>query len=212
MGTFHLAATTAVLGVVSTGAASAAPSPALWYVTRAAAVAAYVLLALAVALGLFRSLAHELSVRVGWALDELHQFISLLAGAFVLLHLVTLALDPYIHFSLVNLLLPFGQPYRPLPTDLGVLGLYALAVVLLSSWLRRRITYRLWRGLHYAGFLTFFLVTLHGLLAGADAAQPWMHGIYIGSAAAVVFLVLVRVLAPARDTDPASARAHPSEF
>lgn len=198
----------AVLGAVTSGQ----PSPTLWYVTRAAAVSAYVLLALAVALGVFRSLARDLSVRVGWPLDELHQFLSLLAGAFVVLHLVTLALDPFIHFSLANLLLPLGQPYRPLATDLGVLGLYALAVVLVSSWLRRRMSYRLWRGIHYAGFLTFFLVTLHGLLAGADASTPWMHGIYIGAAAAIVFLVFVRVFAPSRDTDPASAPAHPSEL
>lgn len=208
MGTISSVVAAAVFGTVASGQ----PSPALWYVTRAAGIVAYILLAVTVALGIFRSLARELSVRVGWVLDELHQFIALLAGAFVILHLGTLVLDSYIRFSVVNLLLPLGQPYRPVATDLGVLGFYALAVVLVSSWLRRRMSYRLWRGLHYASFVTFFLVTLHGLLAGADASQPWMHGIYIGAAAAVVFLVVVRIFAPTNDTDPASAPAHPSEL
>lgn len=199
---------TATLAAVASGQAS----PALWYVTRAAAVSAYALLVVAVALGLIRSLAHELSVRVGWALDELHQFVSLLAAAFVVLHLATLALDPYISFGVANLLLPLGQPYRPLATDLGVLGCYALVVVLASSWLRRRLSYRLWRGLHYASFAAFALVTLHGLLAGADAGQPWMRGVYVGAASAVFFLALVRLLAPSGDSDPASSPANPSEL
>lgn len=177
--------------------AATVASPTLWYITRAAAVSAYALLTLTVALGILRSIARDLSVRVGWALDEAHQFLSLLAGAFILLHLGTLAFDPYITFSLTNLLFPFAQPYRPLATDLGVLALYTLVIVLVSSWLRHRMSYRIWRGIHYVSFATFFLVTLHGLLAGADAAQPWMHAVYIGSAAAIVFLVFFRILVPA---------------
>jgi methionine sulfoxide reductase heme-binding subunit len=189
-----------VLSAATRATASVTPaSPTLWYVTRAAAVSAYLLLTVTVALGILRSLARDLSIRTGWALDDIHQFLALLTGAFVLLHLGTLVLDPFIPFSLANLILPFAQPYRPLPTDLGVIALYTLSVVLVSSWLRRRISYGVWRGIHYVSFATFFLVTLHGLLAGADAGQPWMHAIYIGSAAAVVFLVFFRILAPTSD-------------
>ncbi|HLZ24882.1 MAG TPA: ferric reductase-like transmembrane domain-containing protein [Ktedonobacterales bacterium] len=187
-------------------AAQSTASPALWYITRAAAVSAYLLLTLTVALGILRSLARDLTIRAGWTLDEIHQFLALLTGAFVLLHLGTLVLDPYIPFSLANLIIPVAQPYRSFATDLGVLALYTLAVVLVSSWLRRRMSYRVWRGVHYASFITFFLVTLHGLLAGADAAAPWMHAIYIGSAAAVVFLVFFRILAPAGDKDASSGQ------
>lgn len=187
----------------ATSATSA--SPTLWYVTRAAAVCAYLLLTLTVALGILRSLARDLSIRAGWALDEVHQFLALLAGAFVLLHLATLVLDPFIPFSFADLLIPFAQPYRPFATDLGVLSLYTLAVVLVSSWLRRHMSYRVWRGVHYTSFATFFLVTLHGLLAGADAGAPWMHAIYIGSAAAIVFLVFFRILAPTGDKGTSSS-------
>lgn len=173
--------------------------PTLWYVTRAAAVSAYVLLLLAVDLGMLRSMARELSVRVSWLLDEVHQFISLLAAAFVALHLLALLFDPFIRFSPLNLLLPLGQPFKPLAVDLGVLALYALAVVLLSSWLRRRMSQRTWRGLHYASFAVFFLVTLHGLLAGSDSGQPWMHALYVGAAASVLFLVIARIFAQPRE-------------
>lgn len=190
------------LGTVALAARTADPT--LWYVTRAAAVSAYVLLLVAVDLGMLRSMARELSVRVSWLLDELHQFISLLAAAFVALHLLALLFDPFIRFSPLNLLLPLGQPYKPLPVDLGVLALYALAVVLASSWLRRRMSQRTWRGLHYASFAVFFLVTLHGLLAGSDAAQPWMHALYVGAAASVLFLVVARIFAQPRERPAAT--------
>ena len=178
---------------------SAHGNPTLWYVTRAAAVSSYVLLTLTVALGILRTLARDLRVRVSWALDELHQFLALLAGAFVALHLIALLFDPVVPFGLINLLLPIAEPYQPFAVDLGVLGFYALLIVLISSWLRRRMAYRVWRVLHYTSFVVFFLVTLHGLLAGSDAAEPWMRALYIGSAAAVVFLVVMRLLAPTRE-------------
>lgn len=169
--------------------------PRLWYVTRAAGICAYVLLACATALGLFQSLARALEVRAGWALAELHQFVALIAGAFVALHLLALALDPFLHFSVINLALPVSEPYRPFQVALGVLGLYALLVVLASSWLRSRLSYALWRGLHMTSFALFALVTAHGLLAGTDASAPWMKGVYFAALAVVIFLTGMRLVA-----------------
>jgi methionine sulfoxide reductase heme-binding subunit len=116
-----------------------------------------------------------------------------LAAAFVALHLGTLLLDSYLPFTVANLLVPAGEPYRPLATDLGVLSLYALAVVLISSWLRGRLKYGTWRSLHYTSFVAFALVTTHGLLAGTDAAEPWMSALYLGAAVTVAILVGLRV-------------------
>ena len=120
--------------------------PRLWFVTRGAAVATYLLLAVSVALGLVRSLARALAVRASWVLDELHAYTALLAAAFLALHLISLVLDPHVPFPVITLLLPFGEPYRAFASALGVFALYAFAAVLLSSWLRRRLTYRFWRG------------------------------------------------------------------
>jgi sulfoxide reductase heme-binding subunit YedZ len=168
--------------------------PRLWFVTRGAAVAAYLLLAVSVALGLLRSLARALAVRASWVLDELHAYTALLAAAFLALHLISLVLDPLVPFPVITLLLPFGEPYRAFASALGVFALYSFAAVLLSSWLRRRLTYRFWRRLHYASFAAFALATLHGVLAGADTAQPWMRAVYVGATAALVFLFAVRLL------------------
>jgi methionine sulfoxide reductase heme-binding subunit len=187
--------------VVSLGPAIASSNgsgadPTLWYITRAAGVSAYVLLAVVVDLGILRSLARQLGERVSWVLDEVHQFLALLAAAFVALHLGVLLFDPFITFSVVNLLLPIGEPYQSLGVGLGVLGLYALIVVLISSWLRRYISHRLWRALHYGSFGVFILVTLHGLLSGSDSGLGWLRSVYFAALASMLFLTVMRLAMP----------------
>jgi sulfoxide reductase heme-binding subunit YedZ len=175
----------------------ASGDPAMWYVTRAAAISAYVLLALTVLVGLLRSMLRSSGWRAPglvWLLDEAHQYIAALAAVFVGLHLVTLLLDPVVPFTLVNLIVPLGEPYRPAATSLGVFSLYTLGAVLLSSWMRRSLSYGFWRALHFASFLAFVLVTLHGILAGADTGEPWMSALYASSAGVVALLVGLRML------------------
>lgn len=181
-------------------AVAAQSSEVLWYLTRMTAVSAYIVLTLSALLGLLRGVARTSGEHLSWVVDELHQVLATIFGGLVLLHLITLYYHTFIPFSLVNFLVPGQQPYRPLAVNLGVLGLYGLVIVLASSWLRRRISYRVWRRLHFVSFATFVLVTLHGLLAGSDAGEPWMRAVYYGSSAAVGFLVLMRLLTLRRRT------------
>lgn len=195
------------MATVATSAATA--NPLLWYVTRTAAVSAYITLTMTVILGLARALARTARVRssrVLWLLDEAHPYLALLTTAFVALHLLSLVFDPLIPFTPLNLVLPIAEPYRPFAVDVGVLALYALAVVLLSSWLRRRITYARWRTLHYTSFVVFALVTLHGLLAGSDAGESWMRVVYLCGAGTVAGLALLRIIWPTAATSPAQGR------
>ncbi|SRR5579875_377581 len=180
---------------------TATSNPTMWYVTRAAAISCYVTLTGTVGLGLLRSMARterRPNATYLWLLDESHQFLALLTAAFLALHLVSLVLDSYLPFSLANLLIPFNEPYKELPVALGVLALYAMAIVLATSWLRRRISYTFWRRLHYVSFAVFVLVTAHGLLAGSDTGQPWASAMYFGASAFIGVLTLVRIFAAPR--------------
>jgi methionine sulfoxide reductase heme-binding subunit len=197
----HIVLNAVALARAAASTASTTGSP-LWYLTRAAAVSAYVTITAGVVLGLSRSIAGLGRIKTPWTLDEAHQFLAVLTAGFVLLHLVTLLFDHYnsIAFSLVNLLVPLNEPYAPLAVDLGIVSMYALAIVLFSSWLRRRIANVTWRALHYLGFAVFALVTLHGLLAGSDSASAWMRLIYIAAVAVVGLLVFIRFFAPPSQT------------
>ncbi|HEX9039358.1 MAG TPA: ferric reductase-like transmembrane domain-containing protein [Ktedonobacterales bacterium] len=186
------------------GHTRAGSSTLLWYITRATAVAAYVTLSVSVTLGVIQSIGRVARERLPWLVDETHHFISTLTGVLALGHLTALYFDPYLPFSLLNLIAPINEPYRPLGVALGVFALYSLVALLFSSWLRRRMPYAFWRGVHFFSFIAFALVTAHGWLAGSDTQEPWMRGLYIGAAAAITFLLLMRLFThPHTDTGAA---------
>ncbi len=183
-------------GVALASASSADPH--MWYLTRALATAAYLMLTASVLLGMLRSIARQAKERLSWVVDELHQVLATLAMVLVIGHLLTLLVDPFLPFTVSNLLLPFAEPYRPFAVQLGVLAVYGMVVVLLSSWVRRRVPYSLWRTIHYLSFLAFVLATAHGLLAGSDAGEPWARAMYGGAASSTIFLLLMRVFSKPR--------------
>ncbi len=182
----------------------ATSSPVLWYFTRTMGVSAYIALSLSVILGMLRTIARKSYERISWIVDELHQFIASLAGLLVVLHLVALKFDPFMPFSLLNLLLPINEPYSPTAVAFGIVGLYAMMLLLLSSWLRRRLPYSWWRGIHYVSFIAFAMVTLHGWFAGSDSGEPWMRAIYAFATSSVIFLILVRFFVGAPAISPSS--------
>ena len=165
----------------------------LWYLTRALAVAAYIALTVSMLLGALRGIARQARESLSWMTDELHQFVATLAAVLVVGHLATLLLDPFLPFSVQNLLLPLNEPYRPLAVILGVFALYTMIALLFSSWFRAFLPYSFWRLLHYVSFATFALVTAHGLLAGSDGGEPWMRAIYAFAMGAFGFLTLMRL-------------------
>jgi len=168
--------------------------PTLWYVTRGAALAAYLVLVAATALGMGISTQAFDSVTQRWRVLDLHQVLTLLLLGLIALHLVTLVLDPFLPFDLGQLLVPFVTPYRSLAVAGGILGLYSLVIVTLSSYVRRWMSYGLWRALHYLSAITFVAVTLHGIFTGADTPTPWMIAVYVTSSVLIVALLVLRIV------------------
>ncbi len=142
-----------------------------WHVARASGMVALVLSALSVVWGLL------LSTRVGSprlrapSLLSLHRFLGLLTVSFVAVHLVALGVDRYVPFGLTELLVPFASTWKPAEVALGVVALYLLLAVQLTSMLRRRIPPRVWLVVHQGGFLAYWLGALHAFSAGTDASN-----------------------------------------
>ncbi len=191
-------------------AAQPSDDPTLWYITRGAASTAYALLTVVVALGIALGFQGFSGLVRAWRINDLHQVLTLLMLAFVALHLATLFLDPAKPFSLLQLAWPLGETYRPLWTALGVLALYLLLVITLSSYLRRALGARTWFALHLLSYVAFVLVTLHGIFTGTDTTTPWMLGVYTAASALVLLLTVARIyLAGASrrpQRDPAATR------
>lgn len=164
-----------------------------WYTTRAAAITAYLLLSATTLLGLTITAKGPNRPFSRATVFALHECLSWLAWAFVGLHVVALLVDRYQPFSLADVLIPFAAPYRTLATGLGVIGLYLIAVLVSSFYVRRWLSQRVWRALHFSSFLLFVLATLHGMGAGSDTTQPWMRITYLASAAGVLALLAYRI-------------------
>jgi predicted ferric reductase len=168
---------------------------AYWFLARASAFVAFGLLWLSTVLGLL--ITNKLA-RIwpgGPVAFDLHQHASLLALAMALFHALILLGDRYINYTLIQLAVPFASTgYEPVWVGAGQLGLYALTAVSLSFYVRRRITHRMWRLIHFLSFAVFAMVMAHGIQSGSDSGSAWAQAMYWFAGASVVFLTVYRVL------------------
>src|SRR5438552_7395971 len=141
-----------------------------WYAARAGGIVAWALAAGSVVWGLTLSTRTVGSrPRAPWLYD-LHRFLGGAALVFTAVHVLAVLADTYVSFSLVNVLVPFTGTWHPLAVAWGIVGLYLLLAVELTSLARAHISTRVWRRVHLASFALFAVSTVHALTAGTDAA------------------------------------------
>ena len=142
----------------------------IWYVIRSLGITAYILMTLSVVWGLVLSGRAAKDWSPGMLSMLLHSTISWLSLVFSALHAALLMFDDYFAYHLLDILVPFRGPYRPLAVGLGTLAFWILVIVTPSFALKKRILgHRLWKTIHYGSYAAFVLVTVHGLSAGTDA-------------------------------------------
>ena len=169
-----------------------------WNVARSGGFTAYILLTLAVAVGLMLSAQVQSPSRWPRLLNsELHNFLALLSAVFLVVHILAVWVDPYTHFGWSEILIPFVSYYRSSWMALGIVALYLGLAVGISTLLRPRIGYTWWRRLHVLTFGVYVLATLHGLGTGSDTQTWWGLGIYLVSIVLVGSLLCQRLLARA---------------
>jgi sulfoxide reductase heme-binding subunit YedZ len=171
---------------------------ALWYVTRAAGIMSYLLLWLSTVWGLAVSNKILDPVLHRAFTYDFHQFLSLLAIGFVILHIVVLLADQYLPFSVAQVLVPFAAPYRPLWVGIGTIGLYLTLLVSITFYIRKWIGQKTFRAIHLVSYLAFSGAALHGLFAGTDSPLPTVQVMYIVTTLSVVFLTVYRIVMSAQ--------------
>jgi len=167
-------------------------SPAIWYAARASGVAAYVALSIVVSLGLALGGKAQNRRWPRFSVEDIHRFGGLLVGSLIGVHVVAIAADSFLPFSLTQLLVPFTSTYRPLWTGLGIAAAEILVALAITNHYRKRMPYRYWRLAHYANFAVWAFASLHGLMAGTDRGAPWLAVLYGISVATVLMLLLWR--------------------
>jgi DMSO/TMAO reductase YedYZ heme-binding membrane subunit len=146
----------------------------LWYVTRSTGLVALVLLTASLALGLLSGVRWQ---RPGWprfVTSGLHRNVSVLACAAVVVHIVTTLADGFVPIYVQDAVLPWGSAYRPLWLGLGAVSFDLMLALIVTSMVRTRMSYRAWRTVHWAAYLSWPAAVLHGLGAGTDTPVRWV--------------------------------------
>jgi DMSO/TMAO reductase YedYZ heme-binding membrane subunit len=182
----------------------------LWITSRAAGITAYLALTLDVVFGLLVSTGAADRIIPRARSVETHRWLATAALSLTGLHALALLGDRFIHFDVLDLLVPLLSSYRSYAVALGVLAAYGALLVHASFSWRKRIGAKTWRKLHYVSFFVFVAALLHGMLAGSDSARPGLLAMYVSTATVVAVLVALRVLGPngarANARRPESAR------
>ena len=176
-------------------------SPTFWYASQATGVVCLVLFSAVTLLGVLVHLRTRLPGLPRFGTVTLHRTLSLLAMAFLAVHIVTAVADSYVDISLLDSVLPFVSGYQPLWLGLGTVAFDLMIAVIVTSLLRARIGQRAWRAVHWLAYASWPVAVLHGITLGSGTGGP-VSGVALwltaGCAAPVLIAIGVRLYLAAR--------------
>ena len=179
---------------------------ALWYASRATGVVTLLLLTAVLLLGILVNRQGRLPGLPSFAVTGLHRNVSLLAVAFLAIHVITAIVDPYVTIGLAAAVLPFSSSYKPFWLGLGAISLDLMAALILTSLARARMSRRAWRGIHWLAYAAWPLAVGHSLGSSSDTRSGLVLSLLVGCVLAVAFAVAWR-LSRAREIPRASRAA-----
>ena len=179
---------------------------ALWYASRATGVVTLLLLTAVLLLGILVNRRGRLPGLPSFAVTGLHRNVSLLAVAFLSIHVITAIVDPYVTIGLAAAVLPFSSSYKPFWLGHGANSLDLMAALILTSLARARMSRRAWRGIHWLAYAAWPLAVGHSLGSSSDTRSGLVLSLLVGCVLAVAFAVAWR-LSRAREIPRASRAA-----
>ncbi|MEY9875604.1 sulfoxide reductase heme-binding subunit YedZ [Streptacidiphilus sp. MAP12-33] len=188
---------TPVLHSVLLAASGSAPSP-LWYATRAGGTVALVLLTATTVFGIAVGGRHEPRTVARFEVTSLHRNLAVLTLVFLVLHIVTAILDPFVHLGWWITVIPFTAGYRTLWLGLGTVAfdlLLAVAITSATSRIRLRLGQRRWKAVHWLAYASFPVAVFHAAGTGTDtksSLQLLLYALCVGAVVVAVWWRLFR--------------------
>lgn len=145
-----------------------------WYLARASGLTAWIVLTASVVAGLLMSARLTLA-NTRRCMQRFHALVGAFAVIFTALHLVCVLNATQLHVGVVQLLIPFTRPDNPTAQGAGVIAVYLLATMLLTSWARAVLPWRWWRRIHGLSVPLWGLSTVHTALVGTDLGDPVVY-------------------------------------
>ncbi|MDB0005727.1 ferric reductase-like transmembrane domain-containing protein [Ilumatobacteraceae bacterium] len=175
-----------------------------WYFSRSTGIVALALLVLSLVWGVLLSTRALRGVdRPAWLLAT-HTWLSGTALAMTAGHMAGLVLDGWVSFGLAELLVPGAATWQgasrtaEIGTAIGVVSMYALLIVQITSLLRKKLSRRVWLAIHRVSFPVVFAVLIHAGWTGTDTSNRVYQAAAITLAMAAAVATVIRVITPSR--------------
>jgi predicted ferric reductase len=145
-----------------------------WLVSRSAGLVAWALIVASCTWGLL--LATRALARRGFRrptpawIFSMHRFLGALTVVFTVIHVLAIVFDPFVSFSIVDVLVPFASSWEPLAVAVGIVAMYLVLAIEITSLVRDRLPVRLWRAIHLTAYALLAFTTVHAVAAGTDVA------------------------------------------
>ena len=110
---------------------------------------------------------------------RLHNWSGYLALSVSLLHPAILLFNKDPRFRLLDLVYPVHSPGQPLENTIGAVGLYLLAFVVVTSYLRLHLGRHLWKSFHFSIYFGAAALFIHSLFAAPGLKNDpidWLDG------------------------------------
>jgi sulfoxide reductase heme-binding subunit YedZ len=146
----------------------------VWYLMRATGVVSLLLLTIVSALGIATVNRWRPGRVPRFVTLGLHRNVSLLAVAFLAVHVLTAVIDPDASVRAVAVVVPALSDRYGLWLGLAALAFDLVVALVVTSILRHRISPRSWRAVHWLAYLAWPVALVHGAGMGTDAGSAWL--------------------------------------
>ncbi len=178
-----------------------------WYVARSSGLVAWFFLVATLILGTLAS--GKLVERKGarrWLLD-LHPYLAGLSLLLVALHITAILADHIVPFTWTDAIVPFASTWRPVAVAWGVIGLWLLAAIQITSLARKHMPKRVWHAIHLTSYGLCAVTTIHAVTAGTDLGVPIVAEAVSGCVALAMALSVVRLVRAHSQVEPVAPAA-----
>ena len=163
-------------------------------IVRGSGMAAYLLLFSVVAGGMLLS-GKLIPDRRRKGFLSYHRLLSLASIVMVLIHGAAFFTGKYDYLALTDVLLPFGAKHQPWEIAAGIIAVYTLVIIAISSvhFLMKAMGWQKWRIAHSLAFPCYFLSLWHSAALAKHSHTVFLSFIYPATASVVIALALLQV-------------------
>lgn len=99
-------------------------------------------------------------------INAVHNYTAYIAWGLIMVHILLIPLDNSSKFRWPDLFLPLRAPHQPLAVSAGIISLYALIAVIITTQkvVKRKLGYRTWKNTHLVSYGTAVLFVIHGVV------------------------------------------------